>query len=168
MECNTCKQLYVGYTTSNLPKRFSNHKSHIKKGFRSCKLVNHFLDIDHSLDFSTVSSFNTILSAHLTVKLVDSLEFDDSISKLDREKRWNIGLYYQTQLKTLERYGGMNTLDSNLCNFFFNEDLVKTAFHCVETWLAPPDWVEKFVFFIGVFDQNSISRISYFIRNIIV
>ena len=53
MECNTCKQSYVGYTTSNLPKRFSNHKSHIKKGFRSCKLLNHFLDnIDHSLDFS--------------------------------------------------------------------------------------------------------------------
>ena len=72
MECNTCKQSYVGYTTTNLPKRFSNHKSHIKKGFRSCKLVNHFLDIDHSLDFSTVSSFNTTLSAHLTVKLVDS------------------------------------------------------------------------------------------------
>ena len=26
----------------------------------------------------------------------------------------------------------------------------------LETWLAPPDWVEKFVFFMGVFDQNSI------------
>ena len=89
-------------------------KSHIKKGFRSCKLVNHFLDIDHFLDFSTVSSFNTTLSAHLTVKLVDSLEFDDSISKLDREKALESREgYYQTQLKTLERYGGMNTLDSN-------------------------------------------------------
>ena len=31
MECRTCKQSIVGYTTSNLPKRFSNHKSHIKK-----------------------------------------------------------------------------------------------------------------------------------------
>ena len=34
MECRTCKQSYVGYTTANLPKRFSNHKSHIKKGIR--------------------------------------------------------------------------------------------------------------------------------------
>ena len=51
MECRTCKQSYVGYTTSNLLKRFSNPKSHIKKGIRSCKLVNHFLDIDHDLDF---------------------------------------------------------------------------------------------------------------------
>ena len=38
MECNTCKQSYVGYTTTNLPKRFSNRKSHIKKGIRSCSL----------------------------------------------------------------------------------------------------------------------------------
>ena len=73
-------------------------------------LVNHFLDIDHSLDFSTVSSFNTTISAHLTDKLVDSLEFDESISKLDREKALeSIESYYQTQLKTLERYGGINT-----------------------------------------------------------
>ena len=35
MECRTCKQSYVGYATANLPKRFSNHKSHIKKGIRS-------------------------------------------------------------------------------------------------------------------------------------
>ena len=74
--------------------------------YRRCKLVNHFLDIDHSFDFST-------LSAHLTVKLVDFLEFNDSISKLGREKPKALESregYYQTQLKTLERYGGMNTL----------------------------------------------------------
>ena len=38
IEFNACEQSYVGYTISNLPKRFSNHKSHIKKGLRSCKL----------------------------------------------------------------------------------------------------------------------------------
>jgi len=114
MECNTCNQSYVGYTTSNLPKRFSNHKSHIKKGIRSCRLVNHFLDIDHALDFSTTASFNSSLSAHLSVIIVDALEFDPEINKLDREKAMEAREgYYQTQLKTLERYGGMNSLDSN-------------------------------------------------------
>ena len=53
--------------------------------YRRCKLVNHFLDIDHSFDFST-------LSAHLTVKLVDFLEFNDSISKLGREKPKAFGI----------------------------------------------------------------------------
>ena len=113
MECNTCKQSYVGYTTSNLPKRFSNHKSHIKKGIRSCKLVNHFLDIDHSLDFSSSESFNSTLSAHLSVIVVDSVDIDPNLSKVDRERAMEAREgFYQTQLKTLERYGGMNTLDS--------------------------------------------------------
>ena len=69
MECNTCKQLYVGYTTTTLPKRCSNHESHIKRGIRSCK----FLDIDHGLDFNTPASFNSSLSACLSmikVKLI--------------------------------------------------------------------------------------------------
>ena len=114
MECRTCKQSYVGYTTSNLPKRFSNHKSHIKKGIRSCKLVNHFLDIDHSLDFSTTASYNSTLRTHLSVIIVDALEFEPEISKVDKEKAMEAREgFYQTQLKTLERYGGMNTLDSN-------------------------------------------------------
>ena len=86
MECNTCKQSYVGYTTSNLPKRFSNHKSHIKKGIRSCKLVNHFLDVDHSLDFSTAESFNRTLSAHLSVIVVDTVDLVVNLSKLERER----------------------------------------------------------------------------------
>ena len=114
MECNTCKQSYVGYTTSNLPKRFSNHKSHIKKGIKSCKLVNHFIDVDHSLDFSTTESFNRTLSAHLSVIIVDSVELCSNTSKVERERVMEAREgFYQTQLKTLERYGGMNTLDSN-------------------------------------------------------
>ena len=114
MECRTCKQSYVGYTTSNLPKRFSNHKSHIKKGIRSCKLVNHFLDIDHDLYFSTTASYNSSLRTHLPVIIVDAIEFESEISKVDREKAMKAREgFYQTQLKTLERYGGMNTLNSN-------------------------------------------------------
>ena len=118
MECNTCKQSYVGYCTTNLPKRMSNHKSHLKKGIRSCKLVNHFLDIDHSLDFSSTDSFNSTLSAHLSVIIVDALEFDHGMNRLDIEKAMETREgFYQTQLKTLVRYGGMNTLDSNHNNF---------------------------------------------------
>ena len=107
------RKLYI-YTTSNLPKRFSNHKSHIKKGIRSCKLVNHFLDVDHSLDLSTTESFNRTLSAHLSVIVVDSVDLCSNTSKVERERAMEAREgFYQTQLKTLERYGGMNTLDSN-------------------------------------------------------
>ena len=48
--------------------------------------------------------------------MVDALEFEPEISKADRKYAMEAkeGFYpYQTQLKTLERYGGMNTLYSN-------------------------------------------------------
>ena len=65
MQCITCLRGYVGYYTTNLPKRLTVNKCHIKSGRRSCRLVNHFLDIDHDLDFSTKESFNNSLSKHL-------------------------------------------------------------------------------------------------------
>ena len=50
--------------------------------------------------------------------------FEPEISKVDKEKAMEAREgFYQTQLKTLERYGGMNTLDSNhilfkICVYF--------------------------------------------------
>ena len=45
---------------------------------------------------------------------MDALEFEPEINKVDREKAMKAREgFYQTQLKTLERYGGMNTLDSS-------------------------------------------------------
>ena len=48
-ECITCESSCVGYSIGNLPKRFSNHKSHMKRGVKSCRLTNHFLEKDHEL-----------------------------------------------------------------------------------------------------------------------
>ena len=38
-ECITCVCSFVGYSISNLPKRFSNHMSHIKRNVKSCRLA---------------------------------------------------------------------------------------------------------------------------------
>ena len=53
-------------------------------------------------------------------KTVDALQFEPDINKALIKKigkrLWKQEAregFYQTQLKTLERYGGMNTLDSN-------------------------------------------------------
>ena len=42
-ECITCESSCVGYSRSNLPKHFSNHKSYIKRNIKSCRLANHEL-----------------------------------------------------------------------------------------------------------------------------
>ena len=47
--------------------------------------------------------------------IVDALEFEPEISKADRDKAMVAREgFYQTQLKTLDCYGGMNTLDSKI------------------------------------------------------
>ena len=114
-ECVTCEVSDIGYTTGNLPLRFSNHKSHIKKKKSTCRLVNHFITVEHNLDFTSRDSYNKTLSAHLKVILIDQFDFCQSTSAKDREKvleKWEG--HYQTNLKTLERYGGLNVLDSRL------------------------------------------------------
>ena len=113
MECISCEVSYVGFTTGNLPKRLSNHKRHIKRKVRSCKLVNHFLDVDHTLDLSNTNSFNSSLSKHLKVILIDRVDFDNNTSQSDKESTLvEKEGHFQTHLKTLERYGGLNILDS--------------------------------------------------------
>ena len=112
-ECISCKVSDVGYTTGNLPKRFSNHKSHIKTKRNTCCLVNHFIDIDHNLDFSTRDSYNRTLSSHLSVIIIDRVEFPEGTPMKDRENVLEkLEGHWQTNLKTLQRYGGLNALYS--------------------------------------------------------
>ena len=66
MECVSCRVSDVGYTTGNLPKRFSNHKSHIKRKVNSCRLAGHFLEVDHNIDYSK----DCTLSCPKKIKLV--------------------------------------------------------------------------------------------------
>ena len=80
--------------------------------------MNHFLDFDHKLDFSSTKSFDASLSKFLKVILIDSLIFYPKDTQVMKEKACEIREgYFQTQLKTLERFGGMNTLDSHKINF---------------------------------------------------
>ena len=48
-ECITCETSCVGYSVGNLPKRLSNHRSHIKKNIKTCRLTSHFIEKDHSI-----------------------------------------------------------------------------------------------------------------------
>ena len=38
------------------------------------------------MDFSSIASYNSSLSMHLVIIIVDALEFEPEISKADREK----------------------------------------------------------------------------------
>ena len=75
VECITCESSYVGYSIGNLPKRFSNHKSHIKRNVKSCRLTNHFLDKDHDLvRDKNQKEFDNSLVKHIRIKMIDNVE----------------------------------------------------------------------------------------------
>ena len=92
--------------------RFSNHKSHIRKSVPSCEVSTHFKNdlINHPFARdSAISIFDRNLKDHLRVTIIDQLTDNKTVEKLkDREAYW------QSQLRTFERFGGLNKRDSRV------------------------------------------------------
>ena len=84
-ECITCESSCVGYSISNLPKRFSNPKSHIKRYVKSCRLASHFLEKDHDLVRDTnQKEFDLSLVKHVRIKVIDIIDFDQNLSTKEK------------------------------------------------------------------------------------
>ena len=115
-ECVTCETSCVGYSVGNLPKRLSNHRSHIKKNIKTCRLTTHFIERDHNLvRDKTQPDYDRSLVKHLKIILIDTVQFKHGLSTKEKEKLCEEREgFWQTSLKTFERYGGMNVLDSRL------------------------------------------------------
>ena len=85
--CTLCNGQCFG-SSINFRSRLSNHKSHIKKNRKTCRLVNHFIDNSCS---HTLSDLKFILIEQVATKIEKSLEYRDG--------------YWQAQLWTYEPYG---------------------------------------------------------------
>ena len=103
----------VGCTSNCTRERFRNHKSHIKKMIPSCEVSTHIKDnwALHALDTSTFDKYDKSLSTHLEVILIEKVEISADIQhcakerlKVCKRREW----YWQNQLKTLRKYGGLN------------------------------------------------------------
>ena len=113
IDCLTHCKSYVGYTTTNIKLRFSNNKTHLKTNNISCEIVKHLRDCEHNIDFSSTSKYDKTLSKHVKVTLIEKVEIDSSMSKADIEAKCEEREgYWQTQLKTMNIYGGLNKKDS--------------------------------------------------------
>ena len=121
IDCNTknvvylisdlkCESIfYIGYTTDCMAVRWRNHKSHIKKGIKSCELASHFEQLSesiHKLDKSSQSTFTSQLSEHLSVVLIECVKprpgTDVETTLKEREDFW------QGALKSTPLFGGIN------------------------------------------------------------
>ena len=112
---NICKLSNVGCTTSGMNPRWSNHKSHIKKGERTCELANHVINNPHKhiLDKVTPKKYDISLSKGMTVQILECVKVDPSDNLITRLKKCKQREgWWQKQLCTMEVSGGLNKRDS--------------------------------------------------------
>ena len=113
IDCITHCKSYVGYTTTNIKLRFSNNKTHLKAKNISCEIVKHLNEQEHNIDFSSTSNYDCTLSKHVNVTLLEKVEVDPTMTKADIEAKCEAREgYWQTQLKSMSSYGGLNKKDS--------------------------------------------------------
>ena len=110
-----CLRSYVGSTITSMAKRFSNYKSHIKTAFEGCEIASHFCsrrDV-HDIDFGcSAVQYAQQLAEHINVIIIDQVDLSEC--KTTKEKRAKIEVVegqWQTNLRTLIRYGGLNKKD---------------------------------------------------------
>ena len=120
LDCNTegvcylindkiCRRSSVGSTINNFKTRWRNHKAHIRKGVKSCEIARHFNSEFHDIIKEPLNTFDTELSNHLEVIIIEKPKFDNCSSQDDKVRIVKQReTFWQHQLMTLECFGGLN------------------------------------------------------------
>ena len=89
--------------------RWSNHKSHIKQGKKTCEIASHFCRLGktvHKLDKSTQSIFTSQLSSHLEIVIIECVV--PVPGKTIKEQLEIREKFWQGTLKAAKLFGGIN------------------------------------------------------------
>ena len=111
-----CIRQSVGSTDITMRTRFSNHKSHIKKKVKSCRVAVHFNEnSEHKFDIRNNDDYTATLALELKVILIDKVmpepwDTPESITRKLIKKE----SYWQHQLKSFESDGGLNVRNERL------------------------------------------------------
>ena len=142
-----CHRSYVGSTVDSMKIRMSNYKNHLKIQHKGCEMAQHFVEApdSHSLlvaDGENVRSrkfqdeYDSHLGKQINVILIEYVDL--SSAGTTREKRELLEVregYWQTQLRTLSRYGGLNKKDERKIS---NKRLANTLRVAVSSTLQDP------------------------------
>ena len=114
-----CKKSYIGSTMHSMRVRWANYKNHIKSGYSGCELATHFKETEtkHPLKFGSGKGrideiYNSCLIEQLDVTIIEKVNMSGCSNKAEKrraleraEGKW------QTELRTMTRYGGQNKKD---------------------------------------------------------
>ena len=96
--------------------RWSNHKSHINKLKKTCKIASHCIEEkkgSHILNRNNLKLFDSQLAEQLEVLLIEHVQIPPGSSKDDRTKLMESReKHWQHKLKTVSLYGGLNERSS--------------------------------------------------------
>ena len=123
-----CKKSYIGSTITDMRDRLSTYKNHIQTGHKGCEIALHFNEntSKHSLQQSSGSRPNlrskpstvrsnfhsSDLKSHINITLIDIVDLSDCQTRIEkRSKIERIEGHWQTELRTMQRYGGLNKKD---------------------------------------------------------
>ena len=111
-----CNRQNVGSTDITMRARFSNHKSHIKKKVKNCRVAAHFNEnSEHKFNISNNDDYTATLALELKVILIDKVmpepwDTPESITRKLIKKE----SYWQHQLKSFGSDGGLNVRNERL------------------------------------------------------
>ena len=96
--------------------RWANYKSHIRTGYKNCEIATHVTQhtSKHPLD---KDNYNKVLSEQFKIIIIDEVDFSECKTK--KEKRAKIEIlegYWQTTLRTMMKYGGLNKFKDDRVN----------------------------------------------------
>ena len=97
-----------------MKERFSTYKNHIKTGYKGCEIAKHFNSEPgkHPIFDPRSSSFDNYLKSQISVIVIDKCDLSDcNTTKEKREKIQILEGQWQTHLRTMTRYGGLNKRD---------------------------------------------------------
>ena len=106
-----CKILWTQISATLVPAEYRQwvHKSHIKKGHKSCEIATHFKSLansTHKLDTTNQETFTSQLKEHLKICIIESVVpvpgIDIKATLKEREDFW------QATLKSTTFFGGIN------------------------------------------------------------
>ena len=132
----SCNRSYVGSTIGNMRIRMSNYKSHIKTSHKGCEMAQHFAacpDVHPQFadgETNTRSKkcrekFDLHLGSQIKIVLIEYVDLTSCEPTADKRERIEVREgYWQTQLRTLSHYGGLNRKDERKIS---NKRIAKTT-----------------------------------------
>ena len=117
-----CERSYVGRTLTAMKTRLANYRRHIQTAHKGCEIASHFAECSDKHPIPPVESnetrpeylkrYNEWLGREIEFVIIDQVNFPSNVTESEKfDILQKSESYWQSQLRTMKRYGGLNVQD---------------------------------------------------------